>query len=129
MDGIGRRKGSQPRQRWRPNVITLEQVRPNRQVWPDTKGCRCPALLMCERVSRHPTTATKMAEVGVPESTMLALTGHVSRVMLERYSHIRMAAKRDAVRALESPKPVPKIVVPKKVPAACEKTARRRQRM
>lgn len=48
---------------------------------------------------RH-TAATKMAEAGVPESTMLALMGHMSRAMLERYSHIRMAAKREAVEAL-----------------------------
>ena len=41
-----------------------------------------------------------MAEAGVPESTMLALMGHMSRAMLERYSHIRMAAKRKAVEAL-----------------------------
>jgi hypothetical protein len=33
----------------------------------------------------------------VEESTMLALIGHMSRAMLERYSHIRMTAKRDAV--------------------------------
>ena len=31
------------------------------------------------------------------ESTMLALMGHMSRSMLERYSHIRIASKRDAV--------------------------------
>jgi integrase len=48
---------------------------------------------------RH-TVATKMAEAGVPESTMLALMGHMSRKMLETYSHVRMAAKRDAVEAL-----------------------------
>jgi len=41
-----------------------------------------------------------MAEAGIPESTMLALMGHMSRAMLERYSHIRMAAKREAVEAL-----------------------------
>jgi len=41
-----------------------------------------------------------MCEAGVPESTMLALMGHMSRAMLERYSHIRMAAKRTAVEAL-----------------------------
>ncbi|HYI97793.1 MAG TPA: hypothetical protein VEX68_29910, partial [Bryobacteraceae bacterium] len=35
-----------------------------------------------------------------PESTMLALIGHMSRAMLERYSHIRMQAKRDAVESL-----------------------------
>ena len=28
---------------------------------------------------------------------MLALMGHMSRAMLERYSHIRMRAKREAV--------------------------------
>ncbi|MFN0166717.1 MAG: tyrosine-type recombinase/integrase [Bryobacteraceae bacterium] len=48
---------------------------------------------------RH-TACTKMAEAGVPESTMLSLMGHMSRAMLERYSHIRMAAKREAVEAL-----------------------------
>ncbi|MBI3470498.1 MAG: site-specific integrase [Candidatus Solibacter usitatus] len=50
---------------------------------------------------RH-TAATKMAEAGVSESTMLSLMGHMSRAMLERYSHIRMAAKREAVEALSS---------------------------
>ncbi len=57
-----------------------------------------------------------MAEAGVPESTMLSLAGHMSRAMLERYSHIRMAAKRDAVACLNSrpngsPRPdeVPKV--------------------
>ncbi|MEP6539675.1 MAG: site-specific integrase [Bryobacteraceae bacterium] len=48
---------------------------------------------------RH-TAATKMAEAGTAESTMLALFGHVSRAMLERYSHVRMEAKREAVGAL-----------------------------
>ena len=41
-----------------------------------------------------------MAAAGVPESTMLATMGHMSRAMLERYSHIRMKAKREAVEAL-----------------------------
>jgi integrase len=45
---------------------------------------------------RH-TFATRLAENRVSESTMLALIGHMSRAMLERYSHIRMTAKRDAV--------------------------------
>jgi site-specific recombinase XerD len=45
---------------------------------------------------RH-TFATHLAENGVSESTMFALMGHMSRSMLERYSHIRMAVKRDAM--------------------------------
>jgi len=36
----------------------------------------------------------------VPESTMLALMGHMSRTMLQRYSHIRMAVERTAVDSL-----------------------------
>ncbi len=51
---------------------------------------------------RH-TVATKMAEAGVPESTMLALLGHMSRAMLERYSHIRLKAKRQAMESLNLP--------------------------
>ena len=50
---------------------------------------------------RH-TAATKMAEAGIPEGTMLSLMGHMSRAMLERYSHIRMNAKREAVKALST---------------------------
>jgi hypothetical protein len=37
----------------------------------------------------------------------MAIAGHVSRKMLEHYSHIRMDAKRRAVRALVTPKSIP----------------------
>lgn len=53
--------------------------------------------------------ATSLAEAGVPESTMLALMGHMSRRMLERYSHIRLKAKREAMDAVS-------VGVPTKVP-------------
>jgi hypothetical protein len=57
----------------------------------------------------------------VPESTMLALMGHMSRAMLERYSHIRMAAKREAVAAITLRPNVPNSeAVPVKVPVARE---------
>jgi hypothetical protein len=39
----------------------------------------------------------------VSEETIRALAGHVSRRMLERYSHIRTRAKEDAIRTLEQP--------------------------
>ncbi|MSV27182.1 MAG: hypothetical protein EXQ52_00310, partial [Bryobacterales bacterium] len=65
---------------------------------------------------RH-TAATKMAEASVPESTMLAIMGHMSRAMLERYSHIRMAAKREAVECLSAgQKPFVSDGVPTKSP-------------
>ena len=46
---------------------------------------------------------TRLAEAGVAEQTLMAIAGHVSREMLEHYSHIRMQAKRDAVSMLEKP--------------------------
>jgi integrase len=55
---------------------------------------------------RH-TALTKMAENGTPEHTMLAIAGHMSRSMLERYSHIRMAAKREAVESIRTVKTIP----------------------
>ena len=48
---------------------------------------------------RH-SLCTKMAEAGVPESTMLSIMGHMSREMLERYSHVRVEAKRAAMEAV-----------------------------
>ncbi len=67
---------------------------------------------------RH-TFATRLAENGVSESTMLALMGQMSRSMLERYSHIRMAAKRDAVAGVTlSQKGENSDLVPVKVPVA-----------
>jgi integrase len=61
---------------------------------------RTEAKVSCRLHDLRHTAATKMAEAGTPESTMLALMGHMSRAMMERYSHIRMAAKRTAVEAL-----------------------------
>jgi integrase len=50
---------------------------------------------------RH-TFISRLAEnPNVSEQTIKALAGHVSRQMLERYSHIRSQAKRAAIQALE----------------------------
>jgi integrase len=45
---------------------------------------------------------TKMAEnPKITDQILMSISGHVSREMLEHYSHVRMAAKREAVAALE----------------------------
>ena len=50
---------------------------------------------------RH-TFISRLAEnPNVSEQTITALAGHVSKRMLERYSHIRAQAKRDAILALD----------------------------
>ncbi|MBZ5689282.1 MAG: site-specific integrase [Acidobacteriia bacterium] len=43
---------------------------------------------------------TQLAENGTSDSTIMAIAGHVSHRMLERYSHVRMEAKRTALEAL-----------------------------
>jgi integrase len=45
---------------------------------------------------------TEMAEAGASDATLMAVAGHMSRRMLEHYSHVRMAAKRTALDKLES---------------------------
>ena len=43
---------------------------------------------------------TSLAESGASDSTIMSIAGHVSRKMLERYSHVRMEAKRTAMETL-----------------------------
>ena len=61
---------------------------------------------------RH-TFITHMAEAGVPEHVIRSIAGHLTKRMMEHYTHIGMAAKRRALetvaeqreRELESPTP------------------------
>jgi integrase len=48
---------------------------------------------------RH-TCITKLAESQASEQTLMAIGGHVSRSMIEHYSHIRMEANRMATDAI-----------------------------
>jgi integrase len=45
---------------------------------------------------------TELAETGASDATMMAVAGHMSRQMLEHYSHVRMATKRASLDKLES---------------------------
>jgi hypothetical protein len=45
---------------------------------------------------------TELAERGLSDQTIMAIAGHVSREMLNHYSHIRLEAKRQALAALEN---------------------------
>src|SRR5437667_4876111 len=44
---------------------------------------------------------TELAEMGVADHVLESITGHLSRRMLEHYSHIRIDAKRQALDALD----------------------------
>jgi integrase len=49
---------------------------------------------------RH-TLVTRLLEAGEPDHVVESITGHLSRRMLEHYSHIRLNAKRAALDRLE----------------------------
>jgi len=53
---------------------------------------------------RH-TVVTRLLEAGEPDHVVESITGHLSRRMLEHYSHIRLAAKKAALDRLENPSP------------------------
>ena len=46
---------------------------------------------------------TELAEMGLSDQTIMSIAGHVSREMLEHYSHIRLEAKRQALEGLNRP--------------------------
>jgi integrase len=79
-----------------------------------TKGWRTAWRNACKRAGlklrfhdlRH-TAITKLAESQASDQTIMAIAGHVSRAMLEHYSHIRMAAKRAALDSIATPLPEP----------------------
>jgi integrase len=50
---------------------------------------------------RH-TVITELAELGVADHVLESISGHLSRRMLEHYSHIRIDAKRQALDALDN---------------------------
>jgi integrase len=102
-------------------TVPNDPTRPTKQVKTAWGKIRTKAKVECRLHDLRHTAATKMAEAGVAESTMLALMGHMSRAMLERYSHIRMNAKRDAVEALSiTPKAPKSDGVPKVSPKVSE---------
>jgi integrase len=76
------------------NTRRMRSIRASWEMVRDAAGLSCRIHDL-----RH-TACTKMVERGVTEFGMLAIMGHVSKSMLERYSHVRMEAKRAAVEAL-----------------------------
>ena len=69
-------------------------------------ACKRAGLAMRFHDLRH-TAITKLAEGQASDQTIMAIAGHVSRAMLEHYSHIRLAAKRAALEAISTPLPEP----------------------
>jgi len=64
------------------------------------ENARAKAKVACRFHDLRHTFVSRLAESQASDSTIMALAGHVSRAMMERYSHIRMEAKRRAVDTL-----------------------------
>jgi integrase len=84
----------------------------NRQIDPTrpTKGWRTAWRHALRRAGFHcrfhdlrHTCITKLAESQASDMTIMSIAGHVSKKMLERYSHIRIQAKRAALDAIAAP--------------------------
>ena len=108
-------------------VQPVDPSKPVTTVKSSWESVRLAAGVSCRFHDLRHTAATKMAENDVPEATMKALMGHLSRAMLERYSHIRDEAKRDAVEGLSLATPVI-TMKPKKdgVPKVSPKVSKKR---
>jgi integrase len=70
----------------------------------DMRGLKNPLAGLRFHDLRH-AAITKLAESLASDQTIMSIAGHLSRQMLERYSHIRMAAKRAAVDSIATPLP------------------------
>lgn len=109
--GNGKRKGdwdpSRPMSSWR-------------KAWSKLRAAAgLPRLRMYDL--RHHVITRLLENEQVSERTVIELAGHVSKKMLERYSHIRMRTKLEGVLALEGHLQLqdsePPLVTPKKLPA------------
>jgi integrase len=78
-------------------VIPTEPTHRWKVAW---ESARKAAGVSCRFHDLRHTFISRLAESQASDSTVMALAGHVSRAMMERYSHIQMEAKRRAVDGL-----------------------------
>jgi len=75
-------------------LIRLEPMHRWKVAW---ESARKAAKVSCRFHDLRHTFVSRLAESQASDSTVMALAGHVSGAMMERYSHIRMEGKRRAV--------------------------------
>ena len=68
----------------------------------DMKNIKNPLARLRFHDLRH-TAITKLAESQASDQTIMSIAGHVSRAMLEHYSHIRMTDERAALDSIATP--------------------------
>ena len=83
-----------------PCAWEIDPTAPMRRWKVGWEAARKRAGVACRFHDLRHTFISRLAESQASDSTVMALAGHVSRAMMERYSHIRMEAKRRAVDTL-----------------------------
>jgi integrase len=83
-----------------PCAWEIEPAQPMHRWKVAWESARKAAGVSCRFHDLRHTFISRLAESQASDSTVMALAGHVSRAMMERYSHIRMEAKRRAVDTL-----------------------------
>jgi integrase len=78
-------------------IVPTEPMHRWKVAW---ESARKTANVSCRFHDLRHTFISRLAESQASDSTVMALAGHVSREMMERYWHIRMEAKRRAVQDL-----------------------------
>jgi integrase len=86
-------------------VYDLDPTKPMGSIKTAWTACRIAAGVWCRLHDFRHTFISALGEAGVPDSTIKALAGWMSAKMLERYSHTRNQAKRDAVNTLPKRRP------------------------
>ena len=84
-------------------MVAVWDRNPNKPIgsWKTAWGvCRKAAKVECRLHDLRHTFVSRLAEGQTTDQTIMALAGHLSRKMMERYSHVRNDAKRKAVEAL-----------------------------
>jgi integrase len=85
-----------------PSCGTIQRPAPtckNVECKADIKDLKSPFHGLRFHDLRHQ-AVTELAESGLSDQTIMAIAGHVSREMLNHYSHIRLEAKRQALAGL-----------------------------
>jgi integrase len=93
---------------FRVNRRTWDPLRPASRSWLRKQTVKMRSATGIPHVRPHAfrhLAVTELLESGVPEQTVVAIAGWVSRKMIETYSHARIEAKADAVRVLDKKKP------------------------
>lgn len=83
-----------------PNAANIDATQPIRSWTTAWRRALADAGLQIRFHDLRHCCITKLAESQASEQTIMAISGHLSRAMLEHYSHIRMAAKRTALEAI-----------------------------